>query len=59
MTGVSGHNIALFLAILAGCTELLAAVWPGSAPQSETNAALVFGVAAGFLVGPVERRAVP
>ena len=35
-TRVSGHNVGVLLAVLAGCAELVEAVWPGSAPQSES-----------------------
>ena len=34
--GVSARNIGLVLAVAAGVAMLLEAVWPGSAPQSES-----------------------
>ncbi|HEV7665316.1 MAG TPA: hypothetical protein VGQ62_17425 [Chloroflexota bacterium] len=33
---ISTNNTGLLLAVFAGCTSLVEAVWPGSAPQSET-----------------------
>jgi len=34
--GVSKHNVGLVLAVLAGVTSIAEAIWPGSAPQSQT-----------------------
>ena len=45
---VSSNNIGVLLAILAGCTSLVEAAWPGSAPQSESlNFWLPLAVVAG------------
>ena len=33
---ISFNNTGVLLAVLAGCTSLAEAVWPGSAPQSES-----------------------
>jgi uncharacterized membrane protein YadS len=33
---ISVNNTGLLLAVLAGCISLAEAVWPGSAPQSES-----------------------
>jgi hypothetical protein len=32
----SSHNLGIGLAVLAGCLTLAEAVWPGSAPQSQS-----------------------
>ena len=50
---VSLNNVGGLLAVVAGCTSLLLAVWPGSAPQSQSlNFWLPLAIVAGcgFLV---------
>src|SRR5689334_10445582 len=32
----SSHNLGIALAVLAGCLTFVEAVWPGSAPQSQS-----------------------